>query len=106
MITITVHSRNDEKLYSLLINKEYELRTKKRGSFIRRSGKSRLSKDIWVHKKYTGWVKFNKGINGSISCSTQTKNEGDEWQIFEAFISFLQRYFHKQIASINITFDN
>ena len=66
MITITVHANEGEKLYSLLINKEYELRQNKRGSFVRRTGKARSQKDIWVHKRHPGWIKFNKGVNGSI----------------------------------------
>jgi hypothetical protein len=104
MITITVHANKDENLYSLLINKEYELRQNKRGSFIRRSGTVRTKKDIWVHKKYPGWIMFNKGVNGSISCTAQSKNDGEEWQIFASYISFLQRDFKNQIASITITF--
>lgn len=105
MITITVHSHSGENLYKLLINKEYELRTNKRGTFTRKPGSSRKSRDKWVHKRYSGWIWFRAGLNGALSATVQTKNDANAWQIFSAFIGFLQKYFSSQIASINVTFD-
>jgi hypothetical protein len=51
MITITVHARPRSDVYKLLINKEYELRQRNRGSFVRRRGAGRRGEDIWVHKR-------------------------------------------------------
>jgi hypothetical protein len=104
MTTITVHAKPGEDLYKLLINKEYELRKKKRGSFVRRSGKSRKEQDIWKHKRYPGWVRFRNGLNGSISVVVQSKAAGEDWQILDAFVSFLYRYFSSQMASMTMTF--
>ena len=104
MVTITVHAKEDAKLYTLLINKEFQLRKSNKGSFIRRAGKSRTKRDIWVHKHHRGRVEFNKGLNGSITATVISRVEEMEWQIFDAFISFLMRHFKGSILSINITF--
>lgn len=106
MIAMTVQPRTGGNLYRLLINKEYDLRKSNRGSFVRRAGKSRRKRDIWVHKKHSGWIMFQAGLKGSLSVTLQSKKENEDWQIFSSFLGLLRRDFAEQVSSISISFES
>jgi len=105
MITVSLHPRKKENLYSLLITKEFQLRKNNRGSFRRRAGKSRSREDIWTHVRHPGWVRFRKGVRGSLTAMVHSKSDLGDWKIFEAFMGFVRRYFHREVATISITFE-
>jgi hypothetical protein len=104
MITMTIHPRSGENIYKLLINRELELRRKNKGAFVRRSGKARRRRDIWVHKKHSGQILFAHGVGGTLSATIHSRKENDDWQILSAFIGFLRRDFSGQILNITVTF--
>ena len=100
MIRITVTPRNHQDLYSLLTQKERALRKRNQGTLHRFGGKKREVK--WVHKSYSGWIRFQKSLGGTIVAIVQSRRDGDDWQLLTSFVGFLDRHFRNQISTINI----
>ncbi|HEX7902617.1 MAG TPA: hypothetical protein VF487_01980 [Chitinophagaceae bacterium] len=88
-----------KNLYSLIKQKERELRQKGRGT-LHRSGENR-----WKHVSYSGYIDFYKA-NSSISIfEIKSKSEkANDWQLLHSFLGFLDRHFHAEIESITILY--
>jgi hypothetical protein len=92
------------RLYGAIVKKEVELYKKNRGTFYRSGSKTKNSTK-WAHKSYKGWIWIGRGMGEVVVAELQTKSTGsDEWQLFHAFMGFLDRHFAKNIGAINIQF--
>ena len=76
---------------------ENDLRSRGRGTFYK------VSVGKWKHVKFWGWLRFEKSLGGVLNVEIKSKTEG-EWQIFSAFIGFLDRSIGDKIHSINIQY--
>ncbi len=103
MTTITVTSAGEDVLYSLLLEKERELRAAGRGTLHRRGARKR-GEEKWVHASYKGWIKLQRGLGGVLVALVHGAEERDEWQLVSSFIGFLYRHFAEQIGSVTLTF--
>ncbi|MCX7885665.1 MAG: hypothetical protein N3B01_00200 [Verrucomicrobiae bacterium] len=87
---------NKEKLKSLLVQKERKLRGK--GTFIRqRAGR-------WRHVKHPGWITWQETSGGILLAEIHSRAAGTEWQLLQALIGFLDRYFADQIEHVTILY--
>jgi hypothetical protein len=87
---------NNKTLKMALNEKERELRNK--GRFIRvETGK-------WRHKTYNGWINWESSFYNIIVATIKCKNPKTEWQITQAFMGFLGRYFSNMIENISISY--
>lgn len=88
-----------KNLYSLVKQKERELRLKGKGT-LHRSGENR-----WKHVSYPGYIDFYKAHNQISLFEIKTKAEaGNNWQLLHSFLGFLDRHFHQKIESITILY--
>lgn len=91
-------------LYGALVRREAELRRKKLGTFRRRPGRAK-DRTSWKHKSYRGWVNIARGMGGVVLAEIRTKpGPEQEWELFHAFMGFLDRHFRQRLAAINIQF--
>ena len=89
-------------LYGALVSREIELAKRNRGTF-RRSGPKQKDLAKWAHKEYPGWVNLAKGMGGIVLAEVRTKADPrQEWELFHAFLGFLDRTFGEKLAAINI----
>jgi hypothetical protein len=84
----------ETKLKTLLNNKEKELR--------RRPTAFSRTRNRWRHVKYPGWINLEETKGGLLVAEIQTKREGFEWQLLQAFIGYLDRHIGESIESISI----
>jgi hypothetical protein len=85
------------KLKSLLKKQEIKLRGK--GTTFSRQKEGR-----WKHKTYPGWINWDEAPGGILVAEIQSKVEGTDWQLLQAFVGYLQRHLGKHIESITIYF--
>lgn len=104
MIKINITPQADADIYSLLVQKERQLRAKNRGT-LHRSGAKRTDKEKWVHNSFKGWIQFQRCLGGVCVAMIQTRNPDEQWQLLAAFLGFLDRHFRKQISSIYLNYD-
>ena len=86
---------NTQTIYSALNAKERSLRGK--GTSF-----SKLNKNKWKHVKFKGWVTVTNAPENILFAKVQSKSEGEESQIFEAFIGYLTRHCGDLIDSLTI----
>jgi hypothetical protein len=86
---------NASKLKTLLKKKELSLRGKGTTFYREREGR-------WKHERYPGWIKWDQSIGGFLVAEVNTKKEGSEWQLLQAFIGYLDRHLGGYIESISI----
>lgn len=90
------------RLFGKLVKKESDYRGK--GTFCR-SGKKTKEKAKWSHRKYKGWIVLERTAGEVVTVKLQSKSHAkDEWQLLHAFIGFVDRYFSRNIAAINIQY--
>ena len=65
MIKVTINPKTRENLYGLMVQKEVSLRKRNLGT-LHRSGKKKKGEDKWIHSKYNGWIRFQKGLGGVV----------------------------------------
>lgn len=104
MIRLTITPRSGEKVYSLLIKKEIELRKRNQGT-LHAAGSKRKGREKWRHSSYNGWIQFQKCLGGVVVAEVKARNAKDEWQLLSSFIGFLDRHFRDELASITLTYD-
>lgn len=92
------------RLYGAIVQKEVELHKKRRGTFYRSGAKEKdLAK--WAHTTYNGWIWIERGLGEVVVAQLRTHSSAeDEWQLFHAFMGFLDRHFAGQIEAINIQY--
>lgn len=95
MKIVQVVPKSKRDLKGALKKKERELRGKTT-TFLR------SSEGRWTHVKYPGWINWSDAKGGLLVAEVQTKKEGSEWQLLQAFIGYLDRHLSKSIESISI----
>jgi hypothetical protein len=105
MITITVNPLGRQNIYSLMVQKEIELRKRNTGT-LHRLGSKKKSEDKWVHSSYQGWIRFEKCLGGVVVAQVQAKDGSAEWQLLTSFLGFLDRHFRENISNINLNYES
>jgi hypothetical protein len=95
ILQVVPKSGNAKKLKALLKNKELSLRGKGTTFYRDREGR-------WKHERYAGWINWDEANGGLLIAEVQTKKEGAEWQLLQAFIGYLDRHLGDYIESISI----
>lgn len=91
-------------LYGAMIQKEVEQSKRKSGTFFR-SGPKERNRAKWAHIKHKGWIKLQRGSGGMVNAEVRTRAKGgSDWELFHAFIGFLDRQFGNELLSINIQY--
>ena len=85
----------DSSLKSLLKKKEQDLRGGSTTFFREKEGK-------WKHETYPGWINWEQVPGGIIVAEIQTRKEGFDWQLVQAFVGYLIRHLSESIDSITI----
>ena len=92
------------RLYGLMVQKEIDLAKSNKGTF-RRSASKEKGIAKWAHKSYNGWIWLERGLGEVVSARLDTRSSNeDEWQLFHAFLGFVDRHFGDRIAAINIQY--
>ena len=104
MIRLTITPRSNEKVFSLLIRKEIDLRKKNQGT-LHTSGTRRRDRAKWTHTTYKGWIRIQKCLGGVVVAEVKSRDAKEEWQLLTSFIGFLDRHFRAELASITLTYD-
>jgi hypothetical protein len=94
IVQVVPRSGIEAKLKTLLNRKERELRG-------RPTAFSR-ARNRWRHVKYPGRITLDETKGGLIVAEIQTRKEGSEWQLLQAFIGYLDRHLGESIESISI----
>lgn len=103
MIKLTVTPQHDQKIYSLLIKKEIELRRSNKGT-LHAAGPKKKREAKWTHSSYKGWIRFQQSLAGMLVAVVQSKDSKTEWQLLTSFIGFLDRHFRDDISSITLQY--
>jgi hypothetical protein len=85
------------KLKSLLKKQEIKLRGTATTFYRQKEGR-------WKHVKYSGWINWDEAPGGILVAEIQSKVEGTDWQLLQAFVGYLQRHLGNHIESITIYF--
>lgn len=101
---IQIIPRRGCRLYGEIVKKEVELHKKGKGTFSRSAAKVKnVAK--WSHKSYKGWIWIERGLSEVVVAELRSKtNSQDEWQLFHAFLGFLDRHFGNKIEATNIQY--
>jgi hypothetical protein len=51
--------------------------------------------------KYPGWIQRKEALGGLLLAEIQTKVKDHQWQMLQAFISYLDRHLGEKIDSIS-----
>jgi hypothetical protein len=92
----------DFRLFGAMVKKEIELSQKNQGTFYR-SGSKVKNKAKWSHKSYRGWIKLQRG-NGEIVIAEILSKADQDWQLFHAFLGWVDRHFGEKVAAINVQY--
>lgn len=93
-------------LYGAMVQNEVEQSEKKLGTFYR-SGPKERNRAKWPHVKHNGWVKLQRGSGGLVNAEIRTRvTDGRDWELFHAFIGYVDRHFGDELASINVQYVN
>jgi hypothetical protein len=104
MRLIQIIPKRGFRLYGAIVKKEIELFKKNKGTFFRSSAKLKNTTK-WSHKSYKGWIWIGRSLSEVVVAELQTKSASqDEWQLFHAFLGFLDRHFAGKIESINVQY--
>jgi len=98
MRQVQVISEEGFRLYSALVRKEADLKSRGLGTW-RRSGKKVRDQAKWTHSRYPGWVKIARGMGEVVQIEVHSEVE---WQLLDAILGFLDRHFADEIRSIHI----
>ncbi|MCE7862183.1 MAG: hypothetical protein DYG99_01435 [Bacteroidetes bacterium CHB5] len=86
---------NEKSIFTALNSKERSLRGKGTSFF-------KGNRNKWKHVKFYGWVTVTKAPGDILFAKVQSKSEGDEQKIFEAFIGYLTRHCGEYIDTLTI----
>jgi hypothetical protein len=103
MITVTITTVGEAKLYGMLVKKEVELRRRKQGTLHAKGGKKR-NEAKWTHRTYDGWIRFKGSLGGAVVAVIRSKKWESEGDLLSSFVGFIHRHFHEEIIGINITY--
>lgn len=97
IVQVMPRGANSLSLKALLKAKERALRGTATTFIREREGR-------WVHKTYSGWINWEGTRGGILVAEVQTKKDGAEWQLLQAFVGYLDRHLGKYIESISIVY--
>jgi hypothetical protein len=101
---IQVIPSTDSRLFGQMVKKESELSRRGQGTFFR-AGRKQRNQAKWSHVRYKGWIKLQRGEGEVVVAEIRSLSKGDDaWQLFHAFLGWLDRHFGKQIMAINIQY--
>jgi hypothetical protein len=103
MIRIAVTPQASNDVYRLLVQKERELRARKKGTLHRR-GSARAGKARWAHTSFPGRILLQRCLGGVCVALIKSAKPNDEWQLLRSFIGFLDRHFRQQISGVTLTY--
>ncbi len=103
MTVVTVTPLGDLDVYTLLVDKERELRRADRGT-LHRQGPRKRGQEKWTHTSFKGWIKLQRGLGGVLVAQVHGQSDRDEWQLVSSFIGFVQRHFREDVASVALSF--
>jgi len=103
MIRIAVTPQSTHDVYQLLVQKERELRSKKKGTLHRR-GSARAGKARWAHSSFPGRILLQRCLGGVCVAVIKSTTPNDQWQLLSSFIGFLDRHFRQQISGVTLTY--
>lgn len=95
ILQVVPRRTNKERLKKLLNSKERQLRGSRTTFFRHRAGR-------WRHKNYNGWISWDEARGGVLVAEVQSKPLGNEWQLLQAFVGYLDRHLSNHIESITI----
>lgn len=99
---IQIVPSEDVRLFGAMVKKEIDL--KNQGTFYR-SGPKKKNQAKWSHLKYKGWVNLLRSSGEVVVVEIQSRaRSDDEWQLFHAFLGWVDRHFRHQIQAINIQY--
>jgi hypothetical protein len=104
MRLIQIIPKRGYRLYGAIVKKEVDLYRRSRGTFFRSAPKLKNAAK-WSHKRYKGWIWIERGLSEVVVAElcSKTANQ-DEWELFHAFLGFLDRHFGDKIEAINIQY--
>ncbi len=92
------------RLFGAMVSKEVELGKRNQGTFYRSAAK-RKEQAKWSHKKYKGWINLERGSGEVVVVEIHSKTQAaDGWQLFHAFLGWIDRHFGDKVAAINIQY--
>lgn len=92
------------RLFGGIVKKEIELYKRNQGTFYR-SGRKKKNQAKWAHKKYKGWINLERGNGEVVLVEIQSRAEsGNDWQLFHAFLGWIDRHFGHQVSAINVQY--
>jgi hypothetical protein len=93
------------RLFGAMVKKEIQLYRKNQGTFFRSAAKEK-NKAKWSHKKFNGWIKLQRSEGEVVVAVFLTKSQGeDDWQLFHAFLGWVDRHFGDKVTAINIQYN-
>ncbi len=95
ILQVVPRRTNKNRLKMLLNSTERHLRGSRTTFFRQRAGR-------WRHKNYSGWISWEEAKGGVLVAEVQSKPPGNEWQLLQAFVGYLDRHLSKYIESITI----
>jgi len=104
MRLIQIIPKSGYRLYGAIVKKEVDLHKRGKGTFFRSAAKAKNTAK-WSHKSYRGWIWIERGLGEVVVAELRSKTtDHDEWQLFHAFLGFLDRHFGDKIKAINIQY--
>lgn len=64
----------------------------------------RVARHKWRHKRHPGTISWDESVPGVLVAKIWTRIDGEEWQILNSFLGYLNRHFGDDIQSIAIHF--
>ena len=102
---IQIIPRDDFRLFGAMVKKEIDL--KSQGGAFYRSGSKKKNQAKWAHRnrRYKGWINLQRSSGEVVVVEIQSRaRPEDEWQLFHAFLGWLDRHFRENIQAINIQY--
>lgn len=104
MRLIQVVPKRSFRLYGAIVKKEVDLHKKGKGTFFRSAAKVKNATK-WSHKSYKGWIWIERGLSEVVVAELRCKSASqDEWQLFHAFLGYLDRHFADKIEAVNVQY--
>lgn len=103
MKVLHIVPKDEVRLFGAFVEQETALRRAGRGTFYR-SGPRKRGAAKWKHKRHGGWLNLERGLSEVVTVEVHTPDTDEEWQIFAAFLGFVDRHFRDDLLAINVLF--
>jgi hypothetical protein len=96
----------DCRLFGHMVQKEVDLNKKNQGTFYR-SGAKQRDRAKWSHKKYKGWINLQRTHGEVVTIEIKSRSQSsDDWQLYHAFLGWLDRHFSRNIKAIHVHYQD